>query len=558
MEYQGTTHRVGVIPLRHAVEDMAYHPQEPLLMAGLVTGEVHCFRTTPRSADTDNGVVVEHDCVSTTRPHKKAIRSVDFLTNNRFHGAKDAGRSESSHCQLVTASRDKSWSLMSVTPTGAEVVHRYENAHPEPLSKIRALSTTNMVATGDDSGVIRIWDVRTNKQVQEYTHHFDYIGDMFFVPEKRRLLTAGTDGLLAVLDLRHSKPVALSEEQDDELLSVMPVKNNQKVVVGTQTGVLGIFSWGNWGDVTDRFPGHPESVDTLCRVNDDTLLTGSSDGIIRAISIQPNSLVGVVGSHSSYPIERLDFSPDFDYLASLSHDNEVKLWSVKHLFEAVSDDDDTGNGDGDGNGNSSGNKTNDSNADTPLLPTSEKDPAPLTPTQEALRQRERREQAEAQLEQIDLDDEDKVEVRRRLAIAIGTKKKPPPIIVNVLTKRIVLEIKSEKLRALNAVAKAEKANVTSVPVAEPAEITSPSPALAADVQPNSHPTDVTDEVTAQPADQASSSNTAPGDGDSGDDDNSTPKSKRKRAHKPVRLKKALKGQANAQLRKKSNFFAGLS
>ncbi|KAJ1982372.1 WD domain repeat-containing protein 55 [Dimargaris xerosporica] len=552
MDSQGaTTHRVGVIPLRHAAEDMAYHPQESLLMAGLVTGEVHCFRTAPHSTDTDTGVAVEHDCVFTTRPHKKAIRSVDFLTNSRlFQGAKEPGGSESSHCQLVTASRDKSWSLLSVTPTGAEVVHRYESAHPEPLSKIRALTTTNMVATGDDNGVVRVWDVRTNKQVQEYTHHFDYIGDMFFVPEKRRLLTAGTDGQLAVLDLRHSKPVALSDEQDDELLSVMPVKNNQKVVVGTQTGVLGIFSWGNWGDVTDRFPGHPESVDTLCRVNDDTLLTGSSDGIIRAISIQPNALVGVVGSHSAYPIERLDFSPDFDYLASLSHDNEIKLWSVKHLFEKVSDDDDSDSDDGD--------KSKDSTADASLPPASTTDAAPLTPTQEALRKRERREQAEAQLDQINLDDEDKDEVRRRLAVAIGTKRKPPPIIVNVLTKRIVLEVKGEKLRAQKAAAKAEKLNATPVSGAEPAESDSAS-TLAADDQANSSLAQSTEEVATQPAEQGcSNSNTALEDDDNDGNDENSSKSKRKRAHKPIRLKKALEGQAKAQLRKKSNFFAGLS
>jgi hypothetical protein len=52
-------------------------------------------------------------------------------------------------------------------------------------------------------------------------------------------------------------------------------------VCGTQGGVLDIFSWDDWGDMSDRFPGHPESIDAILPINDDVILTGSSDGLIR-------------------------------------------------------------------------------------------------------------------------------------------------------------------------------------------------------------------------------------------------------------------------------------
>ncbi len=53
------------------------------------------------------------------------------------------------------------------------------------------------------------------------------------------------------------------------------------MVCGSQEGVLEIFSWNQFGDVTDRFPGHPNSVDALLKIDEDTLVTGSSDGLIR-------------------------------------------------------------------------------------------------------------------------------------------------------------------------------------------------------------------------------------------------------------------------------------
>ena len=49
--------------------------------------------------------------------------------------------------------------------------------------------------------------------------------------------------------------------------------------------MLGVFSWGDWGDITDRFPGHPHSIDTMLKLDDDTVFTGSSDGLIRFVCV---------------------------------------------------------------------------------------------------------------------------------------------------------------------------------------------------------------------------------------------------------------------------------
>ncbi len=61
-------------------------------------------------------------------------------------------------------------------------------------------------------------------------------------------------------------------------------QNEEKVVTGTGEGVLNIFNWGEWGNISDRFPGHPMSVDCMVPYNSDIVFTGSFDGIIRWIS----------------------------------------------------------------------------------------------------------------------------------------------------------------------------------------------------------------------------------------------------------------------------------
>lgn len=53
------------------------------------------------------------------------------------------------------------------------------------------------------------------------------------------------------------------------------------MLTGTSVGVISIWSWDDWGDLTDRFVGHPQSVDSIVALDDGTIATGGSDGIIR-------------------------------------------------------------------------------------------------------------------------------------------------------------------------------------------------------------------------------------------------------------------------------------
>ncbi|KAJ3300657.1 WD domain repeat-containing protein 55 [Borealophlyctis nickersoniae] len=171
----------------------------------------------------------------------------------------------------------------------------------------------------------------------KYKENVDFISDMEFVEHKKTLVVASGDGCLSIFDIRKSKPVAVSANQDDELLSVAVVRNTTKAVVGTQSGTLLFFSWADWGDCTDRFPGHPSSIDSIAKLDETTILTASSDGIIRSIGIMPNRLVGVCGEHGEMPVERIRLSRDGEWVGSCGHDQMVRFWSVDGI-ERVDED----------------------------------------------------------------------------------------------------------------------------------------------------------------------------------------------------------------------------
>lgn len=108
---------------------------------------------------------------------------------------------------------------------------------------------------------------------------------------KRMKLSDSGDGHLSVIDVRANKttPLSVSDDQEDELLSIVQIKGGSKSVVGSTLGILSIWNRAKgWQDGVDRIPGHPASVDALVALSPDIIATGSEDGMIRVMQILPH------------------------------------------------------------------------------------------------------------------------------------------------------------------------------------------------------------------------------------------------------------------------------
>ena len=130
---------------------------------------------------------------------------------------------------------------------------------------------------GYDSGLLALFALGTGAKLAELRAHNDYISSLSHLDDKTVVSTSG-DGTLAVWDTRKfgggdvkGVPASLikqSDELEDELLSCAIVKHGTKIVCGTQGGILNIWTKGTYGDFGDRFPGHPESIECVVKVDE--------------------------------------------------------------------------------------------------------------------------------------------------------------------------------------------------------------------------------------------------------------------------------------------------
>lgn len=93
---------------------------------------------------------------------------------------------------------------------------------------------------------------------------------------------------------------------------------------------------------------HPHSIDALCTLpsslsSDSTILTGSSDGLLRVVQLFPTKLVDVIADHGELPIERIavDRGGEGNWVGSVGHDEMLRLTDLREaLEEDVKNDDD--------------------------------------------------------------------------------------------------------------------------------------------------------------------------------------------------------------------------
>ncbi|CAK9181509.1 unnamed protein product [Ilex paraguariensis] len=287
--------------------DVDFHPSDQLITAGLITGDLLLYRY---STDSPAQRLLE------VTAHGQSCRTVRFINEGRA---------------IVTGSPD--CSILATDVETGSAIARLENSHGAAVNRIISL-TESTIASGDDDGCIKVWDTRQQSCCNSFDAQEEYISDMTFASDSMKLLGTSGDGTLSVYNLRSNKVQTRSEFSEDELLSVVIMKNGRKVICGTQTGTLLLYSWGYFKDCSDRFVDlSPNSVDALLKLDEDRLIVGTENGLISLVGILPNRIIQPIAEHSEYPVERLAFSHDRKFLGSISHDQTLKIWDLDDLLQ---------------------------------------------------------------------------------------------------------------------------------------------------------------------------------------------------------------------------------
>nr|SVE75810.1 EOG090X07S3 [Daphnia hispanica] len=286
------------------VTDISFHPNEELIAISDIEGEITCYKYGNE----------ENDLLHTLNHHKKSCRALTFNHDGAL---------------LFSASKDKS---VVITDTETmKVTQCFSKAHSSPIYSLLCLDA-NIWASGDDDGVVKVWDKRRNAQkpVAEFKEMDEFVSSMVTDSGSRLLVCTSGEGTLTAFNTRTKKMDGQSEVYPSEMNCVGLVRQETKVIAGLGNGNMYIFDWKAFGYHSDAFGDHPSAINCMLPIMDNIVITGCDDGKIRAISLFPHRFLGVVGHHK-FPIERLDISTCGHYIASTSHDGRVRFWNISYF-----------------------------------------------------------------------------------------------------------------------------------------------------------------------------------------------------------------------------------
>ncbi|XP_013200488.1 WD repeat-containing protein 55 homolog [Amyelois transitella] len=294
-----------LITLEDFIVDISFSPIKNLIAVANIVGDILLYEYSNE----------ETKLVSTLELHLKACRDVEF---------DDTGLS------MYSTAKDK---VIMITDVGTGKLKQcYENAHDEPVYKLLCLDNSKFV-TGDDGGTIKLWDMRKSDPIFNMKIGDDYISDMITNDSQKHLVCAGGDGVLTSVDLKASKIYTTSEEYDAELTCMGLFRSDTKLLVGSSKGKFYLFNWREFGLHSDEYIGQKQSIQCMVPITQNIVVSSGEDGVLRAAHMFPQRQLGIVGQHR-LPVERLDISYDGQFIASCSHDNDVKFWNISY-FESL-------------------------------------------------------------------------------------------------------------------------------------------------------------------------------------------------------------------------------
>eukprot|EP00210_Caulerpa_lentillifera_P007866 g7507.t1 len=212
-------------------------------------------------------------------------------------------------------------SLHHFDSTTSKRIRKVKAAHNCEIYRIENLHH-NTLASGDDSGVIKFWDLRQKRPFGELEAHLDYVTDMVYLDDRKELVASSGDTSITLSDVRKMKVMKQSHEGfNEEGTALQPLQNGHQIICGTSSGKVASFGTDSIDKIHAWFSSsrlHRGSIDTMVTLDDETVITGCVDGVIRALRFNPNRLLGVIGRHREPDtIERISINHNCSVLASI-------------------------------------------------------------------------------------------------------------------------------------------------------------------------------------------------------------------------------------------------
>jgi WD40 repeat protein len=201
--------------------------------------------------------------------------------------------------------------------------------YPIGVHALRFSPDGRTIASGDGTGLLRLWNVREGKLHKEIRAHSNWVFAVHWNRDGSRIITGGGDNLIHWFNPSRSDIPEKTINVHSNDVHALALTRNGKTLYSTGDDRQ-IVIWDVKRDLVKKgFIAHERQVPALLlSPNEKLLASGSRDRTIRLWDAKNGKLRETLIGHTG-DVMALSFSPQGNLLASAGWDHTVRLWDVR-------------------------------------------------------------------------------------------------------------------------------------------------------------------------------------------------------------------------------------
>jgi WD40 repeat protein len=214
------------------------------------------------------------------------------------------------------------WNVATRRQTGAL------SSPPFPVFRVAFSPDGRTLAAGSADSTVRLWDVAARRVVATLRGHTAGVCCLSFSPDGKTLASSSHDTTVRLWDTTSGQAVTTLRGERMALSTVAFNPDGKALATGGPDGTVRVWDAAT-KEMTAMFRGHRAAITTVGFALDGrSLVSGSADGTVKlwdaAVGTDPNLLTGFTGSAGAVAI-----SPDSKTLAVAdTYAKTVKLWDL--------------------------------------------------------------------------------------------------------------------------------------------------------------------------------------------------------------------------------------